>query len=385
VAVGAITSGPGGADTNGGAADAPFRSLRRAVEVAGPGDTIRLLDGRYDGTTGETWRYTLPMGVTIAGQSITGTNLIGPLENGARTPGSLGFLVPAGLALEDLTLSSFDTAVDASGPGALTLNNVAVSDAQTAAVRAAAAGVAITIAGGALGAEQDAILLDDGCTSCALDVTNVSLSGARLGGHTVESTVNATGTRTSLRQVDVRGDISVLGRAATLSLNASSIEESGGDARATINFGGHALDVTDSTIALAADNFGINFGGDTLALSGVTIVGGHYGVYQLSGNAKLRATKIRDYGYIGYYLSQGDLDLGTATEPGDNAFSSGATGPAVFGIYVDGITAPVTCSNTTFNGVEPPAGTQAAADAEPIVMPGAFFINNGKTVSFWAL
>jgi hypothetical protein len=109
-----------------------------------------------------------------------------------------------------------------------------------------------------------------------------------------------------------------------------------------------------------------------------------HGVYQLSGSARVRGTTLRDYGFVGYYLAQGDLDLGTATEPGNNTLSSGATGPTVFGLYVDAIVVPVTSSNTTFNGVEPPAGTQAAG-AEPIAVPGEYFINNGKTMSFWTL
>ena len=86
-----------------------------------------------------------------------------------------------------------------------------------------------------------------------------------------------------------------------------------------------------------------------------------------------------------FYLAQGTLDLGTATEPGDDSFSSSTTGPTVFGLYVDGVTQPVTSSNTTFNGVEPPAGTQAAPAADPIAVPGEYFINDGTTMSFWTL
>ena len=63
---------------------------------------------------------------------------------------------------------------------------------------------------------------------------------------------------------------------------------------------------------------------------------------------------------------------------------SDASGPAVFGLYVDDITSPVTCSDTTFNGVVPPAGTRTAG-ADPIAEPGAYFINTGKTMSFWTL
>ena len=390
VEVGAITSDPAGADTNLGTAAAPFRTVKRAVEAAGPGDTIQLLDGVYDGTAGETWSYTLPAGLTIVGQSMAGTNLFGPVVDGASAdggsaPGTTGFLAPGGLTMKSLTLNAFDTAIAATGPGALTLEDLGVPDALTTAVRADAAGVTVTVTGGALSGEQDAILLGDHCTSCTLTVTGASLDGALMGGHTVEVSAMATGTHTVLQMVDVHGDISVTPGDATLSVSGSTIKEIGSEARGTINFGGGALDVTDSTITLNADNFGVNFAGETLTLSGVTIEGGHYGVYQLSGNAKARGTKIQDYGYIGYYLAQGNLDIGTATEPGNDAFSSAATGPFVFGLYVDGVTQPVTSSNTTFNGVEPPAGTQAAADTDPIAVPGEYFINFGKAISFWTL
>jgi hypothetical protein len=385
VQVGAITSAPAGADINLGTADVPFRTIQRAVAVAGAGDTIQLLDGAYDATAGETWSYTLPASLTIVGQSMTGTNLSGPLPAGAIMPGTMAFLAPAGLTMKTLTLSAFDTAISATGPGAVTLNDVAVNNALTAAVRADAAGVTVTVTGGTLNATQDALLLDDQCTSCALDVTNASLTGGLMKGHAVEITAKATGSQIVFQTVDVRGDTSVLDATATLSVSASTFNENGSEAESMINFAGRAIDVTDSSITLSTDNFGINLGGGTLTLSGVTIQGGNYGVYQLSGNTKARGTKIRDYVFMGFYLAQGTLDLGTATEPGDDAFSTGTTGALVFGLYVDGVTRPVTSSNTTFNGVEPPAGTQAADATDPIDVPGEYFINDGTTMSFWTL
>jgi hypothetical protein len=387
VDVGAITSGPAGADANLGTSATPFRTLMRAVAVAGAGDTIQLADGAYDGTAGETWSYTLPASLTIVGQSMAGTKLSGPVPAGTSTaPGTTGLLAPAGLTMKSLTLGAFDTAVGATGPGALSLEDVAVPDALTAAVSADAAGVTVTIMGGALSAQGDAILLGDQCTSCMLDVTSASLSGAvTMEGHTVEISATATGSQATLKGIDLRGDVSVNADTAAVSVSGSTLEENGTDSRSTINFNGGALDVTDSTITLNGDNFGINFGGKTLTVSGCTIKGGRYGIYQLSGSTKLRGTKILDYGFMGYYLAQGDLDLGTATEPGDNTLSSAATGPLVFGLYVDGITRPVTSSNTTFNGVEPPAGMQAAAADQTIAVPGEYFINFGKAISFWTL
>jgi hypothetical protein len=385
VEVAAITSAPAGADTDLGTAAAPFRTVTRAVAAAGSGDTIQLLDGDYDAKAGEAWNATLPPNLTILGQSMTGTTLVGPGTGGANGSGTSGLLAPGGLTLKGLTLSGFDTAVAATGSGALTLNDVTVSGAGTAAVDAQAAGVAVTITGGALGSTQDTIRLGDACASCVLDVTGTTLDGSSMGGHTVEVSAMATGSKATLRMVDVRGDISVLADAGALSVSGSTIKEIGSEARGTINFMGGALDVSDTTITLNADNFGINFAGATLTASGVTIEGGHYGIYQLSGNVKLRGTKIRDYVFMGYYLAQGDLDLGTATDPGDDAFSTSTVGDLVFGLYIDGIIHPVTSSNTTFNGVEPAAGMQAAAPDQMISVPGEYFLNFGAAISFWTL
>jgi len=385
VEVDAITSAPAGTDTNLGTADAPFRTLQRAVAVAGPGDTIQLRDGAYDGTTGETWSYTLPANLTIAGQSMTGTILSGPLTGGAPTPGTTGFLAPAGITMKSFTLSGFDTAISAPGAGTLTLTDITVNDAVTAAISVDADGVTVAVTGGTISAAQDAFLLGDHCASCTLDVTNASFTGGLMEGHALEISAKASRSRVVLQKAEVHGDTSVLDATATLSVTGSVFTENGSEAESMINFAGQAIDVTDSSITLSSDNFGINLAGGALTLSGVTIQGGNYGIYQLSGNTKARGTKIKDYVFMGFYLAQGTLDLGTATEPGNDAFSTSTTGALVFGLYVDGVTRPVTSSNTTFNGVEPPAGTQAADVTDPISVPGEYFINDGTTMSFWTL
>jgi hypothetical protein len=383
VEVGAISSSPAGADTDLGTTAAPFRTLGRAVKVAGAGDTIQLADGVYDASGGETWSYTLPAGLTLAGQSTAGTMLVAPAATDPSTPGVSGLVAAADLTLETLTLSGFDTAVAAAGPGTVALNDVAVSGALTTAVSADASGVSVTIKGGSLGSAQDAIYVGDHCSSCTLDVAGAAIDGSSMGGHTVEISAVPMGVQATLAQVDVQGDISVAAPDATLSVSGSTIKEIGSESRGTINFSGDALDVSDSTITLNADNFGVNFAGGALTLTGVTIVGGKYGVYHLSGDVTLRGTKIRDYGFMGYYLAQGNLDLGTATEPGGNAFSSSTTGDLVFGLYVDAVTRPVTSSDTTFNGVQPPPGTEQEAPDQMMGVPGEYFLNFGAGITFF--
>jgi hypothetical protein len=167
-----------------------------------------------------------------------------------------------------------------------------------------------------------------------------------------------------------------------LIVSSSKLEENG--ATSAINFGGDQLTLTDSAITLVSDSFGVNFHGRMLNLTGVTVTGGNYGIYQLQGSSRTRGTTIRDYKFIGFYMAQGDLDLGTSTEPGNNVFSSAATGPTVFGLYLDAVTHGATCSDTSFNGVVPPANTIVAGD-DPFAQPGQYFINSGSAMSFSVL
>jgi hypothetical protein len=356
VRVDPITAGPTGRDENAGTSAAPFRTLKAAVAAAGGGDTITLLDGAYDQAAGETWGYRLPDDVTVTGESTAGTVVTGP---GSDADSGRALIATGRVAVRDLSVDLFDTGIVLAS-GALTMTGVEMHGAHTAGVRVEGEGASLTI---------------DGST----------LTSGTEGGHAVEIAAAAAGSRTTLDHDTILGDVLVSDTAGLLTVTSTTFTDEATDGKATINFNGQRLDVRDTTITLDANVFGINFNGASLALTGVTITGGKYGVYQLSGDVRVRQTTIRDYAFIGYYLAQGNLDLGTATDPGDNVFASEATGPAVFGLYVDAIIDPVTCSNTTFNGVEPPAGTRAAGDDDPIAEPGAYFINYGKTMSFWVL
>lgn len=327
VDVGPIAIAPSGADTAPGTASAPFRTLKQALQVAGEKDTVQVAAGTYDTPGGETWAYDLPAGITIAGQSQTTTTLRGAGADGASFA-AIGLIAHGALGLRDLMLDGFNMDLEVAGPGDLALTAVTVRH------------------GGDAGS---AIHIDD----------------------------SAGGSRASLDGVTVEGDVLVLDAAATLTIIGSTFRHG----TTGIDFVGTDLSVADSTIA-DFGNFGINFSGSTLVLSGVTIQGGNYNVYQLSGRSKVRRSKLLDYLTVGYYLAEGDLDLGTQTEAGDNAFSS--TAAAALGIYVQATVNPVTCSNTTFNGDLPPTGVRTAGD-QPIIVPGEYLISSGKTISFWTL
>jgi hypothetical protein len=137
--------------------------------------------------------------------------------------------------------------------------------------------------------------------------------------------------------------------------------------------------VTISSPAEAA--YGISLHAGTLTLDDSGISGGHYGIYQLAGKSRLRRTELTNYGSIGLYLAAGSLDLGTATEAGDNAFSA-PTDAAAFGLYVDTGAAPISASDTSFNGFTPPAGA-VQADTSDVAAPGAYLLTPGVRITFF--
>jgi hypothetical protein len=119
-----ITSAPAGDDDAGdGTHDAPYRSVTKALSLAAAGDTVWLLDGRYDETTGESWPHqpwhatfppeTLPVanvpdGVRVRGESETGVVLAGSFIAGGMP---LGLVFAGSGRAERLTMQDFATAV----------------------------------------------------------------------------------------------------------------------------------------------------------------------------------------------------------------------------------------------------------------------------------
>jgi hypothetical protein len=137
--------------------------------------------------------------------------------------------------------------------------------------------------------------------------------------------------------------------------------------------------VTISSPAEAA--YGISLHAGVLTLKDCAISGGPYGLYQLAGSSRLRRTELTNYGSIGLYLAAGSLDLGTDTEAGDNAFSA-SNNLSAFGLYVDTGAAPISASNTSFNGLTPPAGV-VQADASDVAAPGAYLLTPGVRIAFY--
>lgn len=126
----AITSGPAGNDSTGaGTTDKPYRTLKKALSLTGPGDTVRLLNGTYSASSGETWPSfgatvtpNIPAAVKVEGESRDGVVLEGP-GPASKTVG-LAFSDDSGA--KTLTVRGF-TAGFLVGSGNVTLEDVLAS------------------------------------------------------------------------------------------------------------------------------------------------------------------------------------------------------------------------------------------------------------------
>jgi hypothetical protein len=134
-----------GNDNAEGVAQAPFRTLKRAFQMAKPSHTIVVHAGTYDQALGESFDYKLPSGVTIRAASEDAQVLItGPGPSSATLWSAAGDSTIEG----PFAISSFATVLVASG-GSHTWKNLSVSKA----------GRAVSATGG------------------SIDVTNLTISG----------------------------------------------------------------------------------------------------------------------------------------------------------------------------------------------------------------
>lgn len=133
-----LTAGPDGSDTDArGTPDDPFRSMRRALELAQEGDVVLLLAGTYGTASGETFPTqtllsgaeeptfsNVPDGVTIRGEGPAATVLE---RTGDELPTLVAFAPAGDLRLESLSVVGFGHAVSAT-TGQIELVDVHVRD-----------------------------------------------------------------------------------------------------------------------------------------------------------------------------------------------------------------------------------------------------------------
>jgi hypothetical protein len=402
----AITAGPAGADDSIGSAGAPFRSLKKALAVAGTDDTIQLLDGAYNTDGGEVWNYQTPAQLSLVGQSQAGTVLAGSAGGDGPTAAAatIGLRPAGGLTLRSLSMTGFGSAISVEAPAVLTLEDVRLADNQGDAVEVGAAAVGSTLtlqgktwtisgagAGVSVAAPQTTVSLQSGaiqvggdgvtlgpqCTGCLVNVDQTVITSGGADNHALRIVAQGTplGTKTTVTAATLNGDIYVDDATGTASVTGTRITEAFDNNG--VFFNGTLLTMKDSQIAVSTLYYGVQLQDGMMSLSGVTIDGGTYGIYHSAGTAALRNTTIKNFSFVGYYLSMGDLDLGTKDDTGGNAFVAPDSG---YGLYVArlGEAKPVTCSNTSFNGETPAAGDVTGAVDDK----GHYFINVGEVVSF---
>ena len=374
-----ITAGPEGLDSQWGTAHSPYRSLGQALAVAGPGDTCVLEAGTYDAESGETWGYAVPDAVTLTGESAAETVLEGGVHPAPSATGTgLAALNPLGsLTVQKLSLADFDVAVDLARPAQVSLEGVAIRGNGTGLV-VAAGGSSVKLTGGSVDAAAGAVEVAAACDACSLTIDGTTLSESNTAPLIQISEGSHHGVL-SFKNAELDGSVLVLDRQATMTIEASHLR---GNGNAALNFSGAQLDVTGSDIRADLGPFGINFNGGKMTLTDVTVEGTEYGVYQLAGTSKVRGSKFTGYSSIGYYYAAGDLDLGTATEAGNNAFVG--VGAEAYGLYVDTDTTPLTCSNTSFDGVVPEPHT-VKADTEIVNEGNEFLLVPGRMISFFVV
>jgi hypothetical protein len=368
-----ITAAPGGSDANDGTARAPFRSLKQALAVSGPGDTVRLEGGTYDPSNGETWSYRPSSPLTIAGAPASAVVL------SAGGTGAAAFEPAADLSLRNLTITGFDAAVRLVEGGRTTLEEVAVRDSRTAAIVLEGAGSTASLRGGSVSGDAEAVILKN-CDRCQIDIaaTAISVVGDDVRAVNVHDT--SRGSRVSIRDARFTSGVLVADPEATVAIAGVTIDLQGAN-NAAVNFAGARLELSSSTIRAGEAPYALALRAGSASLSDLKLEGGNYSVYQLAGSTKVRRSELKGYGFVAYYLADGHLDLGTGDEAGDNVLFGPSTSEALFGIYNDSAS-PATSSNTTFDGIVPLPGTVEARDG-PVSEPRKYFIATGRSMKFF--
>ena len=116
-----ITAAPTGSDTTGtGTSDAPYRSITKAVSVAGNADSVELKDGSYSPATGEVFPLILSTDLTLRGNGANSTNIIG-----ADTTNTECFIVSSGASnLSDFNVNNCFVGIGVKESASVTVNNV---------------------------------------------------------------------------------------------------------------------------------------------------------------------------------------------------------------------------------------------------------------------
>jgi hypothetical protein len=316
-----------GSDANPGTLAAPFRTWKRAAQVAQSGVFVNFGAGNYNAAGGDDFGDVVPVGVTLRRN---GTGTVTFTADGVRT---LAFAGNGGV--ENITLTNFGSPLTAT-TGVQTIKGITVTQPGEPIRVIGSAFMVISdgssITGGPalnrylIGVESMAQLTIRDSTitgaweSCV--TPSVAGEGIRANGSTYVTLVNVT--FGGIMNVDVKPAGST-----RLSISASS---------ATHTCGG-GLETHDNAQVVANDT---HFGAiGCLEMSSLTVNGGTvddtgFGV-NLYHSAQANFRNFR-FGGQGVNISgTGSYDFGTVTTPGNNTFNPSARDSSGLNVHVDGV------------------------------------------------
>ncbi len=367
-----LTAGPDGADAGArGTPDDPFRSMRRALELAQEGDVVLLLAGTYGTANGETFPTqtllsgaedptfsNVPAGVTIRGEGPEATVLE---RSDDDLPTTVAFAPEGDLRLESLSVLNFGHAVSAT-TGQVELVDVQVRDGANGirAVRQAN----LRLAGGSRIDDVLRGLILGGAATAALEGTsieNASFFGVAMGGE------------------------------ARLEADDALIRRSGYGLRLA---GSAVAELRDTVIEQPSVDAGVGVGifaeeRSVLELHGSTVQRFQFGVGAGGQRLLMRDTTIRENGEIGLIIPNVDprpgwqaarvYDLGTASEPGGNELVDNGDYQLVDGRPA-GARQQVNVSATVI-GPDAPSGLVLTGPLDD--PPRWHVVNDGVQIAFW--
>jgi hypothetical protein len=382
-----------GADTNRGTPDFPFRTVTKAVQTAGTGDTLEVAGGEF--TTGETWPLTLPDKVALMGAGVAQTTLAGPGNTTTK-----GIVLSGDGTIGQLALRQFGTPLTVAGAKAtVMLENV---DAVTSGMlilelSSTATGASVTAAGKQTSFSSPSILVQVLAGYCTLTLRDGQFMVERDGYQAV--VVGASNSTTNLTVEDATfgaapgtaGSVELVYPSACFSTSVNTryvraavrgFQRAGIASCSTLS---GTTSIQDSKFLFPGDSVGIKAPGFVTA-NGSSFEGGTTQIDLAAGlEGTFRNCSFSLYGKAGIGAA-GSLDLGTAMELGSNVF----TGSSVSGVYGLSDVRPaasldtITVSGTSFNGVFPPAGIVTKSTVLAACQPGAYCITtNGNSITFY--
>jgi hypothetical protein len=196
-------------------------------------------------------------------------------------------------------------------------------------------------------------------------------------------------TTTSITDSTLTGSVTVNDAKAVVTIKGGTIADNAGYG---INFNaGTKLDVTGTKIMLTGTSgtalYVTSAIGSTVTLKDVAISGNGYGINQNGAGSlvKLRNTTVQT-SYHAYQLSSGDLDMGTATESGDNWLAQPSTN-GHYCLYVgrsQGTATPITSANTSIGAMGAvPAMQTIDATALAVNNPYRWYLGAGNKLQFF--